>query len=101
MIIVGNKKDLEEERDVPAEKLEQLARKHGVDWIESCAKQGEVVEQIFEKLCTQIIKFKALKHAREKGIKWENYAKNPIQKKTVNSQKTSKNNQNKKTCISM
>ena len=44
ILIVGNKKDLEENRQVKTREGAALAKKYGVDFIETSAKTGENIE---------------------------------------------------------
>lgn len=46
-MIVGNKKDLAEGREVSFEEAQQLADNYGVGYMECSAKTGENVEEIF------------------------------------------------------
>ena len=50
MIISGNKSDMEDQREVSKEELHQLAEKHGAKGIETSAKSGENVEEMFVSL---------------------------------------------------
>jgi len=54
IIIVGNKKDLEENRQVPKELGESLATKYDTEYIEISAKTGENVEYAFQTLLRKI-----------------------------------------------
>ena len=54
--LVGNKSDMEEEREVQKEKGEQLAEKLGFPFTESSAKNGINVNETFEDLAERIDK---------------------------------------------
>ena len=56
ILIVGNKIDLEEHRDVPSELGEALAKKYSTFYIETSAKTGENIELAFKMLIAQYIK---------------------------------------------
>ena len=47
MILVGNKSDLEDKREVTLEEGKELADKYGIDFYETSAKTGYNVEEIF------------------------------------------------------
>jgi Ras-related protein Rab-14 len=48
-MLVGNKRDLESERDVTYEEASQFARENGLIFVETSAKTGENVEDSFLK----------------------------------------------------
>ena len=50
-LIVGNKKDLEEKRQVKSREGATLAKKYGADFIETSAKTGENIEEAFKRIC--------------------------------------------------
>lgn len=54
-ILVANKIDLEEMREVGREEGEELARKFGVPFLEVSAKEGTNIENIFSVLGRKII----------------------------------------------
>ena len=54
-IIVGNKKDLEEKREVKTEEGENLAKKNNVKFYETSAKNGTNVNEVFELLAKEIV----------------------------------------------
>ena len=47
MILVGNKSDLEEKREVSKEEGQELANQYGIDFFETSAKTGQIVEELF------------------------------------------------------
>jgi small GTP-binding protein len=55
LILVGNKIDLEEKREVNFQEGENLAQKLGLSYIETSAKTGENIEDAFRMLALQII----------------------------------------------
>jgi len=56
MILVGNKIDLENDRVVPTEQGEELAKKLNLSYIETSAKTGENINDAFKMLALQMIK---------------------------------------------
>ena len=54
MILVGNKSDLEDERQITTEEGKALADKYGMSFIETSAKTGENVELMLETLVYEI-----------------------------------------------
>ena len=51
ILIVGNKKDLEEKRQVKSREGEEFAKKYGADFIEVSSKTGENIEEAFKRIC--------------------------------------------------
>ena len=56
MILVGNKSDLEDRREVSIEEGKELAEKYGIDFYETSAKTGDNVEEIFFNSADEIAK---------------------------------------------
>ena len=54
IILLGNKIDLKEKREVEFEEGEQFAQKNGLIFMETSAKTGEGVEEIFKKSVQEI-----------------------------------------------
>ena len=54
-ILIGNKVDLEEHRQVPKYKGEELATRYQIPFFETSAKTGENVEEMFQALGSLII----------------------------------------------
>ena len=54
-IIVGNKKDLEEKREVKIEEGENFAKENKVKFYETSAKDGSNVNEVFELLAKEIV----------------------------------------------
>ena len=61
MILVGNKKDLENKRQVPIEDAKKLAESWGIEYIETSAKTNINCNEAFEKLVVQIAASKVKK----------------------------------------
>ena len=60
MIVVGNKKDCENERQIDMETLSDFGNKNGVIYMEVSAKTGEGIEDIFNTMVQELLKFKDL-----------------------------------------
>jgi len=58
MIVVGNKIDLEDKREINFESLKEFGLKHKIDVFETSAKTGEGVEEIFTYLINKLFKNK-------------------------------------------
>ena len=58
MILVGNKQDLADNREIPYDDAKQLADSWGIDYIETSAKTDFNCKEAFEKLAFQISKLK-------------------------------------------
>ncbi|CAD8043459.1 unnamed protein product [Paramecium primaurelia] len=55
MVIVGNKIDLEERREVKTEEAKKFAQKFGFDYFETSAKTGENVDAVFESMANKVL----------------------------------------------
>ncbi|XP_065199476.1 ras-related protein Rab-4B-like [Planococcus citri] len=55
ILLVGNKKDLENEREVSILEAEQYARENELIYLETSAKSGENVEEAFLLCCEQVV----------------------------------------------
>ena len=56
MILVAAKADLEMDRKVTKKQGEQLADRYNLDFVETSAKDGSNIEQIFQSLTQEVIK---------------------------------------------
>ena len=56
MVLVGNKKDLEDKRQVSTDEGQELAEKYGLHFYETSAKTGENVNEIFYNSADEIAK---------------------------------------------
>ena len=56
MILVGNKSDLEDKRQVSTEEGQELAEKYGLEFFETSAKTGNNVEELFFSSADEIAK---------------------------------------------
>ena len=54
IVLVGNKSDLEERRQIPTEKGQEIADKFGISFFETSAKTGSNVVKIFEESAKEI-----------------------------------------------
>ena len=66
-ILVGNKMDLEEDREVPYEKGKELATQLGVPFLETSAKKRTNVTETFEAVVREIDRMRAEKDAKDSG----------------------------------
>ena len=64
-ILVGNKIDLQKERVIDKEKLENFANKKGMNFYEASAKEGTNVDQIFTELAKLILEDKSDQQIKE------------------------------------
>lgn len=64
IILVGNKKDLEEDREVPTEDGQALSEKFGCDFLEASAKTNTNVNEAFFRLVHRINKWRE-KHPQQ------------------------------------
>ena len=55
MIVVGNKKDCENEREVEIDLLKEFAAKNEVSFLEVSAKTGEGIEQLFNTMVEELL----------------------------------------------
>jgi GTPase SAR1 family protein len=56
MVLVGNKSDLEDKRQISKEEGQELAEKYGIQFYETSAKTGDNVEAIFYNSADEIAK---------------------------------------------
>jgi len=56
LILVGNKIDLEDQKEISQEEGEKLAKELGISYIETSAKTGENIDEAFKMLALEIIK---------------------------------------------
>ena len=56
VMIIGNKCDLEDQREVPREQAEEYARTHNLVFIETSALDNSNVDQAFDRLINDIEK---------------------------------------------
>ena len=57
LVLVGNKCDLEDERQVSRDQGERLAREWGCSFIEASAKTGHNVDEVFKGIARQIYQY--------------------------------------------
>ncbi|MHA1148840.1 MAG: Rab family GTPase [Promethearchaeota archaeon] len=56
--MIGNKNDLEDERQVSREEAEALAQELGVEYLETSALTGENINEVFHKIAKAVLEFK-------------------------------------------
>lgn len=56
LIILGNKTDMEEKREVDAEEMRQFCQQKGISFLEVSAKSGDNVLQAFETISAELMK---------------------------------------------
>lgn len=54
MVVVGNKTDLESQRQIPIEEGQKLAESFGAAFVETSAKNNQNIDKAFELLISQI-----------------------------------------------
>ena len=59
MILIGNKQDLADNREIPYDDAKQLADSWGIDYIETSAKTDFNCKEVFERLAVKIYESKA------------------------------------------
>ncbi|KAJ3441948.1 ras-related protein rab-5c [Anaeramoeba flamelloides] len=90
LMIVGNKTDLEEKREVQEKEIKDWVQKRNCSYIETSAKTGSNINNLFENVCTIF---------SEKFDKIENFLSEdslPIRKKTIVIGSDKKQNRQKK-----
>ena len=80
-IIVGNKKDLEEKREVNTEEGENFAKENKAKFYETSAKDGTNVNEVFELLAKEIIEDAEKLQMRNKGSSQVLKKKNTVAEK--------------------
>jgi len=55
MIVIANKVDLEESREVPQKEMKEWCAKHNLTWFETSAKEGANVDKAFEEIASLVI----------------------------------------------
>src|SRR5687768_5181288 len=65
MILVGNKADLEKERQIETEAGQELAKKYNCPYYETSAKTGQNVENIFNELVREVRRLKKFQMDQE------------------------------------
>lgn len=72
MMLVGNKSDLDTEREVEYEKAKEVADKIGISYCETSAKQYEKTVPAFDDLINRILKNKRREFGGDDNIKLSN-----------------------------
>jgi len=103
IMLVGNKKDLEEQRDVSYQEAENFAKENDILFVESSAKTGENVEEAFlktAKLIFQSIQDGNVDLNSEAGVQRRTDSANSgtESQTTINTNSTSSNESKSKCC---
>jgi GTPase SAR1 family protein len=67
LIVVGNKCDLEDKRQVPTETGQELAQRQGFIFMETSAKTNTNIETTFQELATKLVEQEASKPKTDTG----------------------------------
>ena len=89
MLVVGNKKDCKNQREVDWDVLEDFGKKNNVKFMEVSAKNGEGIEKIFIIMCEELLKLKEVGIIKEEESEGD---------KTFTSLDNSKLSENKHNC---
>ena len=89
MLVVGNKKDCKNQREVDWDVLEDFGKKNNVKFMEVSAKTGEGIEKIFIIMCEELLKLKEVGIIKEEESEGD---------KTFTSLDNSKLSENKHNC---
>ena len=65
MLLVGNKKDLEDERKISFDEAKSLAELWGIEYLETSAKNNYNCKEVFEKIARFVLEYRSI----SKGIK--------------------------------
>lgn len=84
VILVGNKSDLSDKRQVSFEEASVLAGKYSIDYIEVSAKTGLNIEFMFEILCKQMVKIAENSSIAKKTKRQSRMSKNETILKEIN-----------------
>ncbi|KAI5688626.1 ADPribosylation factor family [Leishmania braziliensis] len=68
VMLVGNKKDLESERQVPVEEAQQCAAEMGAMYHETSARSGDGVQEAFHAVAVKLIETNSSVNVREGGV---------------------------------
>ncbi|KAJ5077774.1 ras-related protein rab-11a [Anaeramoeba ignava] len=71
-MIIGNKCDLEKDRKIPKEKGEKFAKKNKALFMETSAKDGTNIEEVFQMLATEILNVFENKQQKKDNININN-----------------------------
>ena len=100
-ILVGNKSDLREKREVSQEEGKDLAEKYGIDFYESSALLGYNIEKIFIDSCKKVYSNSIEKNSDEDKILQVNSQYNGGQKEelnVLNNDEIKRNGKGRKSC---
>jgi GTPase SAR1 family protein len=73
IMLVGNKSDLKEQRQVSAEEAQALAQKHGFIFFETSAKKGENIDKCFTRAAEKVAQRIASKDIDVTNESYANY----------------------------
>lgn len=80
IVLIGNKQDLESEREVTTDEGQKLAQEWGCPFMESSAKNHYNVEESFSELVREVRRFQARSQAAQNGANGAASPQKPVKK---------------------
>lgn len=84
IMLVGNKKDLEDKRSISMDVATKLAKEHSMAFLEASAKSGDLVIECFETVVKQIYKEQLKKESKKVKVKKEEATVKPPEAEKIN-----------------